>query len=396
MKNIKKVFLVTFIMVMIMGVIPVSAKSKKVKDVPNEWNVDKENYEFYIEKAEKPYYVGQQKSSFLKKNAGKYDTVLYLGQSYYLGENASEYSSSNTKVIKVVGDELVPMKQGLATLTTPEKKEIRIAVTTYNDNKNVITAMSDNKDLANHYYDAEDLKRDVKTISDAISVIMYRNYYYDYNEPFSQWDLIDHNWSWLESGKTCLEMNHGVCCDIAQVMNYLLVDDFEDVGVFWISGKQGHIFNYFYEDGYYYIFDATRVTGDDQKMYKDVSDYQNYIYKCKNIDEVKDVIFSDKQGIQKKLNYLVAMVSSQGHDYIEATYNESCCHASHEDVFDKKIHFKWGLDEEAYKGLTVLYLNPNCNCEVVSIPAEDIPVSMRICRTAVYCDTVRMVKKNPF
>ncbi len=402
MKKILCMLLAAVLCIGILGNLDVQAAKKIVYKTngdndPN--SVDDGEYDYYEVKAKKSYYVGQQKSSYLKKVSGKYDTVLYFGDTYYLGDDASSCKISNTKVAKIVGDEIVPLKQGLFTLTLANGKQKKFAVTTFNDGKDVITARSN--DCYNWYtykycYDAEELKSRVKTITDALDILVLRGYYYDYNEPFSQWDS-NWNWSWLESGKTLLEMNHGVCCDISAVMNYLLVDDFEDMGVIWISGNQGHVFNYYYEDGYYYIFDATILTSDAMNGTVNTSNgnkYQEYIHKCKNLDDVKDVVFN-KMGISKTMNYLVAMVSSQGHDYVEATYNESCCHGyTIDQIMDGKVHFRWGLDEVAYKGLTVLYKNKNVDFDIISFKSEEIPVEVRMSKTAVYGNMVKMVKKH--
>lgn len=389
MKKLLCMLLVAVLCLGIVGNVDVQA-AKKAK--PTQWEEEngrvKDEHEYYIVKAKKPYYVGQQKSSYLKKVSGKYDEILYLGDTYYLGDKAASYKISSKKIAKVVEDELVPLKQGLFTLTSPDGKKTRFAVTTFNDGKDVIKAK--NEIEFNEIFDAEEAKKEVKTISDAIDLIRYRGFVYGFSEPYSQW--VD-SWTWLQSGKSIYDYNIGVCCDISQLMNYLLVEDFEDMGEVLISGSQGHVYNYYFEDGYYYLFDATNIIADRMNgVINSVEFYQQFIYKCKDFDEIKTHVFRNSN---INANYLITMTSFMGHDYRAATANNGCFVKSIDEVYNGSVQVEFKMEDVVYDHTVVLWQDPKLdNVKFIRVPNEELPITMRMSRTAVYGNTVKMVKKH--
>ncbi len=84
MKKILCMLLAAVLCIGILGNLDVQAAKKINLGNDDENSLDIVNYDYYKVKAEKTYYVGQQKSSYLEKNKGKYDKVLYFLDTYYL------------------------------------------------------------------------------------------------------------------------------------------------------------------------------------------------------------------------------------------------------------------------------------------------------------------------
>jgi len=345
-------------------------------------NYDSINQLLTVSEVEMPYYVGKEKKSFLKDK--KYDKVLYLGTPYYLPElnkKAVYFSSSDESVAVIKGNELVGKKQGLVTVTAYNSKKEALgktvfAVTTYNDGKDVIKARSfEHKGNTWEWYNTktpEYWKTAVNTIQDMCFYLQARNFVYDFaKEP----EFISAGrWQWTAEPETIFAMSGGVCVQVAQMGNYMLANKYEDWGNIIVSGNQGHIFNWFYEDGYYYIMDFTEVISDNA-WNNDGSgkfrDYTKSIRKFKSIKEIKKWITSEK--VDTKQNFLVCMYSCQGHDYMPAWYDEGCADTRAVTNGTNKETAYYGFQDIVYDEMTILFQRDDLNIGTKSFSIDEMP-----------------------
>lgn len=349
---------------------------------------------------------GNAKATNFLANCGKYDRVLYLSDTLLLKTvKAKSAVSSNKKVIKVENDRLVPMSQGKATVTFKlndgtKKKEV-IAVTTYNDGKNVATATSVDIDTENfwYYYNMksapENLQRICHTIQDAAYIIELLDVQYSADrEPAVGRFMWGDCWMTSASASTTIESGYGVCLQAAELGAYLLADDFEDWGFIHTKGEVGHIFNWFYEDGKYYIFDFTQIISSHVSppnvrniTFRGVDYWKNQIY-CtskitKNTPGVKENI-SD-------ITWLVMMYSALGHDYMPAWWDGGC-HMSVEDVY-KSGKITWGNQKEVMDSATKLYQTKKLKVKLISPTYKELPEDLKLSNMGTYGYHTEIVTK---
>lgn len=329
----------------------------------------------------KPYFVGrenyEENINFIRNNMGEEDGYLYLGLPMYLPDYCPKgtvyVTVDNEEVASIKGNDLVGLKQGIFNLSCYNiNKELikdqKIVCSTYNDSKeNLESLMSivapKYSDMKAHWNmnDIEYWRDNVHTIMDMSYMLQARNFVYNFDkEP--KLGMIDNcgdlnAWNWMADAETIFNMNGGVCIQVAQLACYMLAGDYEDWGVVLVEGKQGHIFNWFFEDGYYYIFDFTEVIGDNafNKSERKFWDYSSKVKKFQTIDEIKDYIVNEKVEIDK--NYLVYMYSCLGHEYIACNLNTGMGD-SYGVTEGKYAKITIGYQDVVMENLEVLYKNP--------------------------------------
>jgi len=195
---------------------------------------------------------------------------------------------------------------------------------------------------------------------------------------------------WTAAPETIFEMSGGVCIEVAQLACAMLAGDYEDWGVILIDGEQGHILNWFFEDGDYYLFDFTQVISDNtwgrlERQYDEYWDYSDYVVKCANIDEIKEYMVTEK--VDTELNYLIYMYSCKGHDYIACNLNTamSDSFAANRGEFDEIV---LGFQDVVMEDLVVLYQKDICNVVLKSYTAEELNIAIP---HGIYNDTKKLV-----
>lgn len=333
-----------------------------------------------------PYYVGKQNKSFL--SGDEYDMVVYLGLPYYLpklNKEAAFYSVSDRSIATIEGNALVPLKQGKVTLTGYDsaKKKLfdkTVAVTTYNDGKDVMSARSFEYIDLGRYDNAKDVYywRDaVNTISDMCYYLQARGFRYDFAKEPEFCGI--NNWQWTADAEAIFSYSGGVCVQVAQMGNYMLANNFEDWGNILVFGNQGHIFNWYYEDGYYYVMDFTEVISDncgrDKWVNSNYADYSRSYKKFKTVDEIKEWIPAEK--VDTEQNCLVVMYSCQGHDYmpvwLDGGINDT--RGLVNGTYDHTAVF--GFQDIVYEELTVLWQKEGIDLTIQGFSVEEIPLLVR-------------------
>jgi len=308
----------------------------------------KDQMNTYVEMVEyKPYYVGrtnyEESVDFIKKNKAPEDGLLYLGLPMYLPDKliskVAYVEVDDPTVAKIENDELIGLKQGTFHLSTYDSEKNLIETkkyicTTFNDSKeekeSYMTILD--KDSVFDFIDAWDIdywKSSVHTIMDMSYLLQARYFTYDFSgEPkfcAIAYCTDEERWTWTANPETIFDMSKGVCIQVAQLAVHMLAGDYEDWGVVLIEGNQGHIFNWFFEDGYYYLFDFTEVISDNawgkdgSTQYYDYWDYSDKVIKCETIDDIKRYCTTRKVDLEQ--NYAVYMYSCKGHDFLPGNIN---------------------------------------------------------------------------
>lgn len=107
------------------------------------------------------------------------------------------------------------------------------------------------------YAKPEEVKEAVKTAGDMLMYMLAAQFTEGdgcYCTPIG--DVI---WHWNMDAPTFMEKKRGGCGDCANLANYLLEDDYEEVGfilhTYYAGNGGGHVYNYFVYEGKYYIVD---------------------------------------------------------------------------------------------------------------------------------------------
>lgn len=330
-----------------------------------------------------PYYIGrdnpEENIDFMKQNKGANDGILYLGLPMYLPDKVltgtAYVTVDDASVARIEGNELIGLKQGTFILSSYDEEgnltnEKKYVCTTFNDSKagkeSLLTFERDLSRFSNAR-DPEYWKNAVHTIMDMCFLLEARNFTYDfYGEPeFGYIQNVGSNeerWTWTADPQTIFEMSRGVCIQVAQLATYMLAGDYEDWGAILSEGNQGHIFNWFYEDGYYYIFDFTQVISDNAGNYYSsplFRDYSKYVKKCKTIEEIRDYCCNEK--LSTEHNYAFYMYSCKGHDELPCNVNTgmSDSNAVLNNTWTESERIIIGFQDVVMEDLVVLFENEN-------------------------------------
>ncbi len=350
----------------------------------------------YVEIQYNPYYVGKENDSFLERNKGNYDEILYLTDKVFIGN--AEVKIENEEIIVKDDFFLVPLKQGITSITIDGVTK-KYAVTTANDGKDISknVTLSYKENLAFMYnFDGETWRQSIHTIRDMVIYLCGRNVSYTFNEPIG---FYGDGWDWCAGGEAIAAYNEGVCKEDAQLACYMLANDFEDWGTVLASGPMGHVFNWFYEDGIYYIVDFTDLTsanndgsGERRENYciddleNRVNEFMNnplFFKKCTSLEEVQDYIINTKYKIGIDEKAAVLLVENMGRDYFPIHYcKEYCSSKEYEKVVRGEKEGEIVFEEILQGHVTPLYI---VNTFKVSyIPTSDIPMALRTIKTACY------------
>lgn len=265
---------------------PVEVIKEVIKEVIVEKPVEKEVIKYQtLYTDDKISMPGKSKGSYLATVKGKYSQVAYLGHEYKVQTSNSKpkWSTSTPDILTVTSDGYVmAKKQGLG-VVNDGKHNITIACTNYADGRNPYsweTEIYDNNYWDGGQYSYEAWQDKVNTITDYLRFV--------YEQGFTYGDVsfqCTSKWVGYGDPRTVLEARKGVCAEAASLACGLLQYDYEDVGTINVSSYGfGHAYSYVYEDGYYYIFDATPLFD------RNMSAEDVVIKKCSTIDEIKKYV----------------------------------------------------------------------------------------------------------
>ncbi len=157
--------------------------------------------------------------------------------------------------------------------------------------------------LGKSKYNHDDLKNIVKNtpkekqgkisnLYEAIQLFQVSNFKSaDDNRRIREGDI---NWEHHKPGYHAVRTNEGCCATSSNWLNYILKDDYDEIGflAFSQSNGGGHVLNYIRENGYYYLIDLTHYRVDNKNTSPEtgiLSDYNNSDFVLGNIHRVKDI-----------------------------------------------------------------------------------------------------------
>ena len=250
-----------------------------------------------------------------------------------------------------------------------------IIVTTFNDGKDANSF----KVNETGYYRTDDasytpsnpewVRENCNTILDFIVYLQDRRFIYFPDAPIMVTG--QSCWTWAEAGDIVLTNNYGVCCDVANAASYVLANDYERWGFVCITGAAGHIYNWFYEDGTFYIIDFTRVISDNRdNVQNSPESYMMMSFGADSPESEKELL---DQFLECNTNYEHCFVSfwveATGYDFQPATVL-SWCHEGPYNADNKYI----ALEKEVLEERTIIgYVNPDVECDIKGIDIDLIP-----------------------
>jgi len=141
--------------------------------------------------------------------------------------------------------------------------------------------------------DPEKLQANIKTVYDAIEYLRVANF-----TPAREWKEIQEGniaWGFPKPALTGIRTNSGGCAEIANLIHYLLKDDYDEEGyvTYTCADGNGHIYNYFMKNGKYYFVDFTEFLNSapsdvHAKETGNMYDYRNSNYAQGNVHETTD------------------------------------------------------------------------------------------------------------
>ena len=309
----------------------------------------------------------KSKGSYLATVKGKYSQIAYLGHEYKVQTSNSnpKWSTSTPDILTITSDGYVmAKKQGLG-VVNDGKTNITIACTNFNDGKDPYsweTELYDNNlwEEGDCSYDAWQDK--VNSITDYLRFVWERGF--EYGDISYQ---CTSKWVGYGDPRTVLEARKGVCAEAASLACGLLQYDYEDVGTINVSAYgYGHAYSYVYEDGFYYIFDATPLFS----RYAKAEDIK--IHKFSTIDEIKKFVVDYYGGEDKDLinetGIGIYMASSENVGCAPPTY--ASFHTGQMFEAFEKGYASNGV-EEGFE-VIVLWSNPNITYEFKFIPSRQV------------------------
>lgn len=313
----------------------------------------------------------KSESSWIATVKGEYSDVVYIGHEKKLTTTSDNpnWSTSTPDLISITKDGYaIAKKQGLATVNDGTQT-ITIACTNYADGRDPLSFETDiyeNGFWDGGQYSYELWQSEINTVTDYLRYIYEQGY--QYGEISSQ---CTEKWVGFGDPRTVLEARRGVCAEAAALACGLLQYDYEEVGTINVSAYgYGHAYSYVYEDGYYYVFDATSLFSQ-MTMYTDAM-----IKKFATIDEVKAFVLdyyngfiADKENENaEKTCIAIYMVNSKHVGCAAPTYS-SFHNGGQYEAFT--LGYAFNGVEEGFEA-TVLWSNPNINFEMKYIPSRQV------------------------
>lgn len=153
-----------------------------------------------------------------------------------------------------------------------------------------------NEEIRDFIGDSPEIKRQrVDTLYEAVQLFVLSNFTESLDVIYHQEN--DHGWEFHKPGYYAVRDNTGCCSSDSAWLKYLLEGKYQEIGYFayYRINQTGHVFNYIYSDGWYYLYDmctvtqehistALKETGDKYDFYR-APYITGAMIKCKSLDD---------------------------------------------------------------------------------------------------------------
>ena len=300
-------------------------------------------------------------------------------------EKAAFWYTTNANVIRVWSDGTV-MAYGEGTADViacdesgNELERFSFYATTYADQNPL--QKSFRRDV---YFDMnyEDIKASINTITDLAYWIYTNGVYYDsWREARGpRAEVVNYRegdytvWVSPASDNWVFKDYTGICCNIAAAALYALEGDYEGNGLIFMSGPYGHVLNYYYENGSYYVVDYTSMISGNAKEIYQRGMLEQYLAenvgRGKTIKEAFDDYVKKGNGEFYYENYIIYALNLTGLDYYPAEGNNwSYSPEGSEGILKRDWNILYVVEGTRYE---VLFLNDKANFMVEEVEKERI------------------------
>lgn len=304
--------------------------------------------------------------------------VVYLGLPRCLEECGEEYvwTTSDDGIATVERGTVTGYREGTVWISKlNEKKELikswELVVTTFNDGKQAEACYEIGPEgfgnaEVEYYYTVkpEYLKDKINTIQDAISYFQNSWFTIDFDAPIMATDKSC--WLWCQSGADVLQAKRGGTAEMAAAAGYLLGDNFEQSGYIYTLGVFQNIFNWFYEDGTYYVVSFGELIQD----MSEGAGQKNYVpFKTKNREEISEYLKNFYNEEETAVTFMIPSLSGTEIPPVYTSY-------LHNSMVLLSIHAEMGFEKAYFDEMSILYENPNLKYTLKAFEPEEIPDSV--------------------
>lgn len=306
-----------------------------------------------------------------------YNTI-YIGKPFQTGYELSDGDflfSSDESIAEANGNLLYGKKEGYVEISlmngNQKKESTNYYITTYNNGRQAEACyeigpggFTNSTIEYRGHLDPSFLQAQINTIQDSICYFQESGFRYEDYAPIVMTE--QSCWIWSTSGDAVLQNKFGQYSDIANAAAYLLQNDFEDMGFILSYGTYSSVYNWFYEDGFYYVVNYNDVltdliNGNCTNIYTP--------YKTASLEDLTAYVTSMMDLEQK----LAVIMLSTDHTINQPPVYMSFIWNSFELPY---VHSVIGYEDVVLENAKILFQNHDYDFEIKSFSSDEMPIGV--------------------